>query len=160
MPKECCAVDCNNLYLKGNRLSFYTFSTDPDQRSKWIAMVNRKEWYPTEYMVICSEHFIHGQKSNNQFVPNYISTIFKPIDSPMKRKIEAQVADFHRRTASRKRRLEQTKKSAQQTKRAKKRKVQELAESRKRQEEARKAEEERKLKEIEEQKRLEEERGC
>ena len=103
--------------------------------------MNRKKWYPTEHKVICSEHFIHGQKSNNQFAPNYIPTIFKPIDRPMKRKIEAQVADFHRRTASRKQRLEQTEKSAEQTKRAKKRKVQELAESRKCQEEARKAEE-------------------
>jgi len=109
--------------------------------------VNRKEWYPTEHTVICSEHFIHGQKSNNQFAPNYIPTIFKPIDRLMKRKIEAQVADFHRRTASRKRRLEQTEKSAEQMKRAKKRKVQELAESRKSQEEAGKAEEQR-LKEM------------
>ena len=60
MLKECCAVGCNNLCEKGNGLSFYTFPTDPDRRSKWIAAVNRKEWYPTEHTVICSEHFIHG----------------------------------------------------------------------------------------------------
>ena len=61
----------------------------------------------------------------------------------MKQKIEAQVADFHRRTASRKQRSGE---SVQQTKRVKKRKVQELAESRKRQEEARKSEKEWRLK--------------
>ena len=84
MPKECCAVDCFNLCEKGNGLSFYSSPQDLDRRNKWIAAVNRKDWYPTEHMAICSEHFIHGKKSNNQFAPNYIPMIFKPIDSPMK----------------------------------------------------------------------------
>jgi len=64
--------------------------------------VNRKDWYPTEHMVIYSEHFIHRQKSNNQFAPNYVPMIFKPIYSP---RIGAQVVDFHRRIVSRKGRL-------------------------------------------------------
>ena len=68
--------------------------------------------------------------------------------------MEAQVADFRRRTASRKRRIEQTEITDQQKKRAKESRMQELAESSKRQEEARKLEEERRLKEIEEQQRL------
>ena len=79
----------------------------------------------------------------------------------MKRKIEAQVADFQRRTASRKRKIEQTERSLvteQQKKKAKESRIQELEESNKRQEEARKLEEERRLKEVEEQQRLEEER--
>ena len=93
MPKECCAVDCNNLCEKGNGLTFYTFPTDPDRRSTWIAAVNRKEWYPTEHRTVkCSEHFIHGQP-----VCSKLHSLFKP---PMKRKIEAQVVDFYRRTAS------------------------------------------------------------
>ena len=70
--------------------------------------------------------------------------------------MEAQVADFRRRTASRKRRIEQTEITDQ--KKAKESRMQELAESSKRQEEARKLEKERRLKEIEEQQRLEEER--
>ena len=105
MPKECCVVGCNNVCDKGNGLSFYTFPRDADRRSRWIAAVNRKDWYPNEHTVICSEHFIHGQKSNNQFALNYVLTIFKLLDSPMKRKIESQVADFRRRKASRKRRF-------------------------------------------------------
>ena len=151
-------MNCSNLCVRGSGLSFYTFPADLDRRNKWIAAVNRKNWYPTEHTVICSEHFIDGQKSNNQFAPNYTPTIFQRVDSPMKRKMEAQVADFRRRTASRKRRIEQTEITDQQKKKAKESRMQELAESSKRQEEARKLEEERRLKEIEEQQRLEEER--
>ena len=150
-------MNCSNLCVRGSGLSFYIFPADLDRRNKWIAAVNRKNWYPTEHTVICSEHFIDGQKSNNQFAPNYTPTIFQRVDSPMKRKMEAQVADF-RRTASRKRRIEQTEITDQQKKKAKETRMQELAESSKRQEEARKLEEERRLKEIEEQQSLEEER--
>ena len=145
-------MNCSNLCVRGSGFSFYTFPADLDQRNKWIAAVNKKNWYPTEHMVICSEHFIDGQKSNNQFAPNYTPTIFQHVDSPMKRKIEAQVADF-RRTASRKWRIEQTEITDQQKKKAKESRMQELAEASKRQEE-----EEQRLKEIEEQQRLEEER--
>ena len=63
-------MNCSNLCVRGSGLSFYTFPADLDRRNKWIAAVNRKNWYPTEHTVICSEHFIDGQKSNNQFAPN------------------------------------------------------------------------------------------
>ena len=56
-------MNCSNRCVKGNGLSFYTFPRDLNQRNKWIAAVNRKDYYPTEHMVICSEHFIGGQKS-------------------------------------------------------------------------------------------------
>ena len=133
-------MNCSNLCVRGSGLSFYTFPADLDRRNKWIAAVNRKNWYPTELTVICSEHFID---SNNEFAPNYTPTIFQRVDSPMKRKMEAQVADFRRRTASRKRRIEQTEITDQQKKKAKESRMQELAESSKRQEEARKLEERR-----------------
>ena len=61
MPKECCAVDCFNIHEAGNGLNFYRFPKDPDRRSKWIAAVNRKDWPPTEYTVICCKHFINNK---------------------------------------------------------------------------------------------------
>ena len=88
-------------------MKFYRFPSDSERKAKWIAAINRKDWYPTEYSWICSEHFVSGEKSNNQFAPNYVPTIFKHVKSPMKRRMEAQVADFQRRTATKKRRIEQ-----------------------------------------------------
>ena len=38
--------------------SFYRFPVDPDQRVKWVAAVNQKNWSPTEYSSVCSDHFI------------------------------------------------------------------------------------------------------
>ena len=107
MPKYCCAANCSNVFTNGSEVKFYRFPLDPEQKAKWIAAINRKDWYPTEYSWICSEHFVSGEKSNNQFAPNYVPTIFKHVKSPIKRRMEAKVADFQRRTATRKRRIEQ-----------------------------------------------------
>ena len=107
MPKYCCAANCTNVFKKGSEVHFYRFPSDPERKAKWIAAINRKDWYPTEYSWICSEHFVSGEKSNNQFAPNYVPTIFKHVKSPIKRKMEAQVADFQRRTATKKRQIGQ-----------------------------------------------------
>ena len=65
MPKNCYAFGCCNVYKKGCGLQFYRFPVDPDRRRRWIAAVDRKDWEPTEYTWICSEHFITGTKSND-----------------------------------------------------------------------------------------------
>ena len=166
MPKYCCAPNCTNVFLKGSGIKFYRFPTDPERKQRWIAAVDRKDWYPTEYTWICSEHFVLGEKSNNQFAPNYIPTILKHIRSPEKRRIDAKVVDFQRRTATRKRRIEQTEKS-QLAEEEKKKRLREERESRRRQEEQcirrleeeerqRRLEDERKQKELELQRKLEE----
>ena len=79
MPKYCCAANCSNVFTKGSEVKFYRFPSDPERKAKWIAAINRKDWYPTEYSWICSEHFVSGEKSNNQFAPNYVPTIFKHV---------------------------------------------------------------------------------
>ena len=167
MPKYCCAANCSNVFTKGSEVKFYRFPSDPERKAKWIAAINRKDWYPTEYSWICSEHFVSGEKINNQFAPNYVPTIFKHVKSPIKRRMEAKVADFQRRTATRKRRIEQAENSMLAEEQRKKRLCEEK-ETRERQEEEairkseqaekqRKLDEERKLKEQELQQKLEEE---
>ena len=89
-------------------MHFYRFPVDTERKSKWVATVNRKGWYPTEYTWICSEHFVSGVKSNNPLASNYIPSLFKHVKSPEIHRLEVQTAKFECRTAARKRRIEET----------------------------------------------------
>ena len=97
MVKSCCAVGCHNKYEKGKGIQFYRFPTDPERKSKWVSAVSRKDWEPTEYSWICSEHFVSGTKSNNPLAPNYVPTIFKHIDTLSKRRVQSRMVGFSRR---------------------------------------------------------------
>ena len=45
--KQCCAVNCFNVFLfKEADNIFINFHLIP--KSKWVAAINRKGWYPTE----------------------------------------------------------------------------------------------------------------
>ena len=68
MPVSCCANGCENRKQKkddtvctGESISFYRFPVDKDRRRLWIAAVDRKEFHPTEYTRLCSQHFISGK---------------------------------------------------------------------------------------------------
>ena len=104
MVKSCCAVGCHNKYEKGKGIQFYRFPTDPERKSKWVSAVSRKDWEPTEYSWICSEHFVSGTKSNNPLAPNYVPTIFKHIGSPSKRRVQSRMVSFNRRQSMKRRR--------------------------------------------------------
>ena len=74
-------------------------------------MDSRKDWSPTEYTWICSEHFVSGTKCNNPLAPNYVPTLFKHVKSPIKRKLKGRVqVDFERRQSAKQRRLEEAEK--------------------------------------------------
>ena len=60
MPQMCCAIGCSNEKVKGSEKGFFRIPTEPDRRWQWIAAINRKNWTPTEYTRICSDHFITG----------------------------------------------------------------------------------------------------
>ena len=40
---------------------FYSFPKDDELRDRWTAAVSRKDWRPTKYTKICSDHFITGK---------------------------------------------------------------------------------------------------
>lgn len=68
MPVSCCATGCENRKLKKNdsvssegNISFYRFPADKDRKNLWITAVNRKDFHPTEYTRLCSQHFISGK---------------------------------------------------------------------------------------------------
>ena len=106
MGKSCCAVGCTNRYTKGGGLQFYRFPTDSDQRARWIAAVDRKNWEPNQYTWICSAHFVRGVKSNDPASPAYVPSLFSYVKSPVKRKAENDMQRYNRTKACKKRRLE------------------------------------------------------
>ena len=86
MVKSCCAVGCTNRHLKGTTLSFYRFPVDPDRRGRQIAAIKRENWEPAEYSFVCSTRFVTGKKSQDPLSPDFVPSIFKHIDSPVKKR--------------------------------------------------------------------------
>ena len=108
MVKSCCAVGCSNVYRNGSGIEFYRFPNDPERKAKWIAVVKRENWAPSEHTLICSQHFVTGEKNNNPLVLNYVPSLFKHVDSPTKRRLEVDMEKFHRRQAMKKRAMERS----------------------------------------------------
>ena len=104
----CCKNEENrcNKYKKGKGVQFYRFPTDPERKSKWVSAMNCKDWEPTEYSWICSEHFVSGSKSNDFLAPNYVPTIFKHIDSSSKHRVQSRMVSFNSRQSMKRRRID------------------------------------------------------
>jgi len=110
MPKSCCVYKCNNEFEKGNGLHFYHLPSDKSRRLAWIAAISRKGWSPTEFSLVCSDHFISGrhkcyaitilctsrglihvgEKSNDPCHPDYVPTIFSYIKDSEKNRAKCQ----------------------------------------------------------------------
>ena len=102
MVKSCCVIGCKKSFEKGGR-SFYNFPADKDLRSKWIAAVRRENWTPNDSTVICSDHFLSGERSKNPLAPNSVPRLFSYVKSPEKRCLERDMERFYRRQALKKR---------------------------------------------------------
>ncbi|XP_044576694.1 uncharacterized protein LOC123259933 [Cotesia glomerata] len=101
--QSCCVVDCKNTSRNSN-CKFYKFPVAKwklNQRKKWITAVKRQNidgslWSPKPMDVICSEHFIGGEKSDVESSPNYAPTIFPSVYR--RRKVnESTVLSRHKR---------------------------------------------------------------
>lgn len=57
MPNKCCVFGCRSNYDKENEASSFKFPKDPAMREKWIRAINRKDFTPTFYSVVCVKHF-------------------------------------------------------------------------------------------------------
>ena len=149
MPKNYCVVGCSNVFIKGCGLQFYHFPVG-DGRKQWIAAIGRKDWTPTEYLLVCSKHFVTGLKSNDPLAPNYIAIFLLFLNvqlcSSFKRNLESRAVDLNRRQAIKN--GEQKLKQQQLEIDVKAKRLQELAEEKKQLEEEkeqRKAEEEKQV---------------
>ena len=61
MPQTCVVVNCRNRSSKESSTKFFRFPADKEQTERWIAAVKRKNWCPTEYSRVCSDHFVIGK---------------------------------------------------------------------------------------------------
>ena len=100
--KSCCAIGCCNRSKKGSTVSFYRFPVNSERRARWISAINRKNWKPSEYSWLCSDHFAGGRKCDDVLSPAYIPTIFSFISSPAKRKLSVDLIRYDRSTIRRK----------------------------------------------------------
>jgi len=108
MVKSCCAVGCHNAFEKGNGIHWYKFPPEPERRARWISAVRREDWKPQRNTLICSEHFISGEKSTDPLSPDYVPSIFQHVSSAQKRKLEESLRSYERRKATKRKRSENT----------------------------------------------------
>ena len=53
----CAAYGCGNTPAGNPNLSFHAFPRNNEERLKvWVSAVKRKNWTPSKYAVLCSEH--------------------------------------------------------------------------------------------------------
>ena len=57
MVNKCVVTNCTRDYPTGEKKQFFLFPKDEERRKKWIYFVNRKNWTPTKYSVVCIDHF-------------------------------------------------------------------------------------------------------
>ncbi|KAB5522311.1 hypothetical protein PHYPO_G00158120 [Pangasianodon hypophthalmus] len=58
MVQSCSAYGCKNRYHKDKDISFHKFPlARPDLCGKWVAAMKRRNFKPTKYSNICSQHF-------------------------------------------------------------------------------------------------------
>lgn len=59
MVISCSAFGCTNRQTKGSSVQFHRFPLkNPSLLSQWLKEVRRKNFVPSKYSFICSEHFI------------------------------------------------------------------------------------------------------
>ena len=108
MGKACCAPGCVNRYSKGNGIKFYRFPVNLDRRRLWIAALNRKDWQPSEYSWLCSDHFVTGEKNDDPNHPDYVPNQFAFLKSPVKAKVKRDLIRYHRFEEMKVKRLKST----------------------------------------------------
>ena len=55
---QCVAFGCNNRRGEDDNISFHSFPSDNDLRSKWINALKRKNFTPSKHSRLCSCHFL------------------------------------------------------------------------------------------------------
>ncbi|KAI7812686.1 THAP domain-containing protein 1 [Triplophysa rosa] len=70
MVQSCSAHGCTNRYSRDKNISFHKFPlARPDVCHKWVGAMKRRNFKPTKYSSICSQHFTRDsfrQECNNR----------------------------------------------------------------------------------------------
>ncbi|XP_048042607.1 THAP domain-containing protein 1 [Megalobrama amblycephala] len=81
MVQSCSAYGCKNRYQKDKNISFHKFPlARPDVCGKWVAAMKRRNFKPTKYSNICSQHFTRDcfkRECNNRVLKdNAVPSLF------------------------------------------------------------------------------------
>jgi hypothetical protein len=67
----CCVTNCSNFSGRigrfGKKVTLHKLPRDTYVRRAWIRLISRKNWKPTSYTRVCSDHFKDGVG------PNYLN---------------------------------------------------------------------------------------
>ena len=75
-----CAVDsCRKRQFKGSGIHFFSFPSDPKQKSIWIERINRTDFEPSVHSRVCSLHFEDSCFEKN---PAVLKSIDWKLDRP------------------------------------------------------------------------------
>ena len=79
----CCVPRCFNNSKRDKHLKFYQFPSGTraekvELRKKWISLISRKDFTPTEGHRVCSEHFPGGQKTYMNNLPIIVPKSTRP----------------------------------------------------------------------------------
>lgn len=82
MVQSCSAYGCKNRYHKDKNISFHKFPlARPDVCEKWVTAIKRRNFKPTKYSSICSQHFTKNsfrQDCNNRVLKDdAVPSLFK-----------------------------------------------------------------------------------
>ncbi|KAI8495233.1 hypothetical protein Bbelb_272190 [Branchiostoma belcheri] len=77
----CSAIGCSHSAGRdkalGLKRSYYRFPlADKGRLRSWMSRIPRKNWTPTKYSRICSDHFVGGVKTDTVGSPGYLPTLF------------------------------------------------------------------------------------
>ncbi|XP_043094583.1 THAP domain-containing protein 1 [Puntigrus tetrazona] len=81
MVQSCSAYGCKNRYHKDKNISFHKFPlARPDICGKWVTAMKRRNFKPTKYSNICSQHFTRDcfkRECNNRVLKdNAVPSLF------------------------------------------------------------------------------------
>ncbi|XP_051949129.1 peroxynitrite isomerase THAP4-like [Xyrauchen texanus] len=104
MPAVCCAVGCHNNRRKNKDIRLYSIPKEPKRRLIWLAAIRRAHWTPTKHSVLCNEHFISGEKSENPMSPDFVPSVFAHTSAAQKQRNAYKLKRFEQTQALKRKR--------------------------------------------------------
>jgi hypothetical protein len=89
----CCMPACSNYTGKvgifGKTVQLNKLPTNHSLRRSWIMAISRKNWSPTNYIRVCSDHFVYGigpDRKHNDKIPTENMAQKQPGTATLRRK--------------------------------------------------------------------------
>ncbi|XP_076282066.1 uncharacterized protein LOC143209798 [Lasioglossum baleicum] len=86
MPDKCCVPKCNSNYATcgAKYTPVFRFPQDENLKRKWIQNINREDWVPSKWSVVCAKHFPEDMISSQTIIKDSNGTGRKLFKSKIK----------------------------------------------------------------------------